>query len=316
MVVKAIATRIWGCSNNSIRELPWKTYATIAIPIGALTAADIVFSNAAIMFLPLSLYTTIKGSALIFTYIWGVICKVEKFDWAIFSAVTTICVGIGIAVSTTVDVNFLGVFLALSSAACGGLRWVLLQVMVEVDERSLKSPMTALYHFAPPSAVSIIPFALLFEGPRLMRSQYATSEMISGETMLLITLGGMISLVLIVVEVVLLQLTSSLTLSVIGQVKEILQIVLAMFLFDESIQLKSAVGIALSIFGSYCYKQLHVSNVHGNITQNSATSVEEADEYVDNDESGSTKPSTFQPSGIEMVDIGMMKPMQIQGTIE
>jgi hypothetical protein len=47
-----------------------QTYIWLVVPIGALTSIDISLSNASLIYIPVSLYTTVKSSVLIYTYLF------------------------------------------------------------------------------------------------------------------------------------------------------------------------------------------------------------------------------------------------------
>jgi len=134
--------------------------------------------------------------------------------------------------------------------------------------------MVTLYRFSPYSALTILPFALLIEVPILMHSNFvntssssssSSSSESSSQYLLLeafgfLSFGGLISFCLIIVEIVLLRTTSSLTMSVIGQLKEMLQILAGMLFYADKISLRSGVGISVSICGAYYYRYLSMHN--------------------------------------------------------
>ena len=97
MLMKYFITRVWAATPLTERErvpvISWKILSSVVMPIGLCTSADIVFANIAIYHLPLSMYTTIKGSSLIFTFFIGVFCQVEEFQWNLFAAVVGIAAG-------------------------------------------------------------------------------------------------------------------------------------------------------------------------------------------------------------------------------
>ena len=84
-------------SNNNI------TLRIIAICIGISTAADVAFSNESIIYLSITMFTTLKSIVLIFTFIWSIILQVEEFNWKILGAVICIVLGVGIAVFSATD---------------------------------------------------------------------------------------------------------------------------------------------------------------------------------------------------------------------
>jgi hypothetical protein len=120
--------------------------------------------------------------------------------------------------------------------------------------------MVALYRFSPYSFLSIVPVAILLEGKSIITSPTFSSNFSDFiQVVSLVTLGGFISLVLIILEVRLVQHTSSLTLGVIGQVKEALQITLSIFIYQNNINTKSIIGIIISLLAAQYYQCLQIS---------------------------------------------------------
>lgn len=255
MVMKLFISRVWSISPavEKIEPLSWDVLITIVLPIGAMTAGDVVLSNISILYLPLSVVTAIKGSSLVFTFLWGVVLKIEEFRWQLLVSVLCITLGLAVAVSNSMSINAVGIACAFGAAAVGGLRWALMQLLADKDSQS-KSVMVTLYRFAPASVLSILPFVMALEAHKLADSRFAHKPKTFYDASLLCAFGGVIAFLLIIAEVKLLRLTSSLTMSVFGQAKEIIQILLAMLMFKENVSMHSAVGIGISILGSLYYR--------------------------------------------------------------
>lgn len=281
--IKLLISRLWSNSPTveRIEPIACRTWSVVVFPIGFLIAADIILSNTAILFLPLSLVTSIKGSTLIFTFLWGILIEIEKFQWNLLLAVFGITAGLGVAVANSLQINTVGVLLALGGACAGGLRWALLQLLESRDPQS-KSVMVTLYRFTPASVISILPLVFMIEADKLYASTFWTHRKDMDDALLLCLFGGVIAFCLVVVEVKLLRLTSALTMSVFGQLKEIIQISLAMVLFRENLTPKSAVGIGISILSSWYYRYVVISKKeNGALTKNKS---EEALRLMDEDE--------------------------------
>ena len=65
--------------------------------------------------------------------------------------------------------------------------------------------------------------------------------------------GGFLAFLLLVAEMKLLQLTSSLTMGIFGTAKEVLQVVLALLILHEHLSVTNAAGLALCIGGTLGY---------------------------------------------------------------
>lgn len=127
MILKYIITRIWSSTSCApkVESISTGLLFGIVIPIGICTSADVVFSNAAIFYLPLTMFTVIKGATLIFTFLFGVLLELEIYSVQLLLAVSAIVIGLGMAILTSaMTLNTFGIICALSSAAAGGLRWV------------------------------------------------------------------------------------------------------------------------------------------------------------------------------------------------
>ena len=153
-----------------------------------------------------------------------------------------------------------------------------MQLLAVRDPQSSQS-MVTLYRFSPYAALSILPFALLFEVPVLLKSDFVTAsdstQYLLLEALGFLSFGGLISFCLIIVEIILLRITSSLTMSVIGQLKEMLQILAGMLFYADNISMRSGVGITVSILGAYYYRH---------ISMNTDSHPNSDDEYDANDE--------------------------------
>lgn len=259
--IKLIISRLWSVSPSveKIEPISLRTHFTIVFPIGFLIAADIILSNTAILYLPLSIVTTIKGSTLVFTFLWGVVIQIERFRWDLLIAVLGITGGLGVAVANSLSISGIGILCGFSAACAGGLRWALLQLLEFKDPQS-KSVMCTLYRFTPASVLSILPLVVIFESRKLENSSFTKHNKDFKDALLLCIFGGFFAFCLVIVEVKLVRLTSALTMSVFGQVKEIIQISLAMAIFQENLSIKSAVGIGISVISSFYYRYCIVSN--------------------------------------------------------
>jgi solute carrier family 35, member C2 len=259
MCIKYILSRIWAYSTKAvIPPLSWSEILTTALPIGLATSMDVMLSNYSLLYISITLYTIIKASILIWTFLWGVFFQVELFKFQTLAAIFVIFFGISIAVFTSTEISYLGLFLVLGAAACGGIRWVLVQKLLSSSTHTSNS-MLSIYYFSPYSAISILPFGFLNLFTFLSSDYYQSSTSINlWITLGLIITGGIIAFYLILTEVYLVQITSSLTLGVLGQVKEMVQIVLSIIVFRDSVNLMNGLGVIIALAGVWWYKSIKI----------------------------------------------------------
>ncbi len=229
----------------------------IVIPIGIFTSADIALSNMSILYIPLSLYTALKTTVPVMAFIFSVMLGLESFKLRTFVSILFVAVGLTIAVQFTEDSSTLGVALVLLASVSSGLRWALLQLLIREDAAS-KDVMVAIYRFTPAAALFILPMGLIMELPRYLTSTFAHSFLLSTEAAGIACAGAVLSIALIGFEIFIVRITSSVTLGILGQFKEIMQIALSMFIFKEKMNVQTAAGLALSLVAANYYKTLRV----------------------------------------------------------
>jgi drug/metabolite transporter (DMT)-like permease len=223
----------------------------------------------------------VKASVLIFTFAFGVCLKLEAFKIKTLLSVMAISMGLGIAVLSAKHISAFGVSLCLGASASGGLRWVLVQGLVETDKKA-NHILAVLYKFSPIAAFALLPAVLVFEVPHLIGSPFMPPEasaLKEFQLLLYCAIGGALSSTLIVVEILLLNVTSSLTMAVLGQVKEILQIALSMIIFKDNLSLRSIFGIGCSILAATYYRQIKVAELEGQ--EEAVSGSGDADEVIE-----------------------------------
>mmetsp|Transcript_19016 Transcript_19016/g.24810 ORF Transcript_19016/g.24810 Transcript_19016/m.24810 type:complete len:408 (-) Transcript_19016:134-1357(-) len=283
MVVKAvlaqslIASRCSPLKEEHI-DLSWKETIVIVAPIGFATAGDIVLSNFSFLYITVTLYTILKSASLLWILFWGVLFLLEKCSMKLSLVCIAVSVGLGLASYSETHVSKVGIILVLLAGCLGGLRWALSQRLIYLHDRFRKSSLHLVAKIAPWSALSSVLVALLCDSHRIyhitqdgwQNKDTDDDTKISGTYMLtgalvFIVVGGIASFLLLLVEVKLLQLTSSLTLGVLGTIKEILQILLAVLVFNDKFTLWNGLGLLLCIIGTLGYQQLKsIENANSN----------------------------------------------------
>jgi solute carrier family 35 protein C2 len=258
MSVKYILSKgVFVCGISKTVVEPISSYRTLitVVMIGVCTSGDIALSNEGVMLVTLTLYTTMKSTVLVFTYFWTLVLGLEHFDWKVFASISLISFGVSLSVSAATDVNLQGVLCVVGASCLGGLRWALMQTLVTADRQSKDDVFVALLRFAPYSAIAMYPVVLFLEDlPRLVDTSSRRTLYDYG---FLSLAGGFIAFALIIVEVKLVKMVSSLSMGVFGQLKEVTQIFLSMMVFHDHLSLSGGVGIFIALCGAQIYKSVH-----------------------------------------------------------
>ena len=170
-------------------------------------------------------------------------------------------IGLGVAVLSSKHISVYGVSLCMGASLAAGLRWVLMHYYMKHTIKN-NHIMTVLYKISPSAFLSILPIAILYEGHSLFFSPFLNDGgMLMIQVVTFSLFGGILASILIFTEMVLLNETSSLTLMVLGQVKEVIQIILGMFIFNENLGMKSIIGIIVSLLAANNYRKIKMTEM-------------------------------------------------------
>lgn len=144
------------------------------------------------------------------------------------------------------DFDGLGFAIVLTSAAIGGQRWALTQVLMSRIGSKMNSIMT-IYVISPASALTLIPFAFWLEGEDLFNSKFVKDPSLLTLAILNVIGAGFFAFAMIFVELALIERTSSMTLGVVGYLKQIIQIIISVIIFNDSLTPLNVTGMIVKI---------------------------------------------------------------------
>ncbi|CAI6009558.1 unnamed protein product [Closterium sp. NIES-65] len=123
-------------------------YVSSVLPIGALYAMSLWFSNSAYIYLSVSFIQMLKALMPVAVYTLGVAFQKDAFRCSTMSNMLLVSVGVGIAAYGEANFNFTGVLLQLAAVAFEATRLVLIQILLASKGISL-NPITSLYYVSP-----------------------------------------------------------------------------------------------------------------------------------------------------------------------
>ena len=265
------------CSASPV-PLERRDFLRWGVPIGASTALDIGASNWALTRLPVSFHTVLRSSIPGVVLCFAIALRLERPKPLTVAAVALVCGGVGLASWGELAFDLFGFALALASIGFSALRWVLTQILVhrgapaahggaaDHHERLSRkpSPVATLLQVSPAACAATVPLVFIVDAPGLARSEWFADADLRLEILGYLTFTASCVFVLLLAEYALLQLTSSLTLSVLGIFKELLCIAGAVIVFGDAFTPLNAVGFAGCVAGLLAY---HVSRVGGMRTE-------------------------------------------------
>ncbi|XP_046440117.1 solute carrier family 35 member C2-like [Daphnia pulex] len=270
LVVKfmlAAACRIvWEYWTNHKRPiLAWQPYTVQLAPAGIASALDIGLSNWSLEFITVSLYTMSKSTAIIFIMGFALLFKLEKKHWTLLVVVVMISGGLVMFTYQATQFNLGGFLMVMFASFLSGLRWTLSQMVMQKSEMGLANPIDMMYHIQPWMIVTLLPFAMAFEGLSLAMTKDVFRFVDTYHLFIVlgeVLVGAVIAFFMELTEYLLVSYTSSLTLSVSGIIKEVLTLTLAVLITHDEMNPINAAGLVICLLGITLHVALKAVRIH------------------------------------------------------
>ncbi|KNE63693.1 hypothetical protein AMAG_08789 [Allomyces macrogynus ATCC 38327] len=234
----------------------WRKIALAVVPCGMATALDIGLSNASLKTLSLSFYTMVKSTTPFWVMVFALVFRLEQPSWRLAASMVTMSVGMVLMVSHVHESAFdpIGFLQAIVASIMGGLRMAAIQLLLHKSDLHLNHPLATNQVLAPVMFCTLLPTAFLLEPVTHLTSMPAFSTAAAARlSVLLVVAGGTLAFTMLVIEYRAIQLTSGLTLSVAGIVKEVGTIVLSVLIFGDVLTALNIVGLFVCLAGIALY---------------------------------------------------------------
>ncbi|GJP51124.1 hypothetical protein CLOM_g10291 [Closterium sp. NIES-68] len=221
-------------------------YLSSVLPIGALYAMSLWFSNSAYIYLSVSFIQMLKALMPVAVYTLGVAFQKDAFRCATMSNMLLVSVGVGIAAYGEANFNFTGVLLQLAAVAFEATRLVLIQILLASKGISL-NPITSLYYVSPTCLVFLTIPWFFVEYPSL------APHLLAPRPDLLVFGGNCVcAFALNLAVFLLIGKTSALTMNVAGVVKDWMLIAFSWSVIKDRVTAINLMGYLLA-FGGVCW---------------------------------------------------------------
>jgi solute carrier family 35 protein E3 len=212
---------------------------------------NIVLGNVSLRYVPVSFMQTVKSSVPFFTVMLETLwLRVDQKDNRIFQSLVPIVGGVVLASWTEQEFEMTGFLAALFASVVTALLSILTSKLLQT---SLNSP-NLMYYMAPLSAGMLIPIASVSETTGLSVDLESRSSI----TALLITLtiSGLVAFALNTLTFLLINNTSALTYTVVGNVKVVFSIIFSVMILGNKVGIGNAVGCLITLAGAAWYSQV------------------------------------------------------------
>lgn len=221
-------------------------YLKSVVPIGALYALSLWFSNSAYIFLSVSFIQMLKALMPVAVYSIGVAFKKDAFKSDTMLNMVSISVGVAVAAYGEAKFNSWGVTLQLLAVAFEATRLVLIQILLNAKGISL-NPITSLYYVAPCCFVFLCVPWIVVELPVLRQTSSFHFDFVIFGTNSLCAFALNLAVFLLVGK------TSALTMNVAGVVKDWLLIAFSWTVIKDTVTPINLIGYLIAFFGVAYY---------------------------------------------------------------
>ncbi|CUM68584.1 uncharacterized protein PRCAT00006311001 [Priceomyces carsonii] len=234
--------------NSMKMEIP--AYARHIVPCALASSGDIGLSNVSFKYITLSLYTMLKSSSLMFVLLFGLIFRLEKFNWRLILIVITMSISVLMMVqrpslSDDTENTGFGIGLVLWASVTSGLRWSFTQLLLKQNAYTNNS-ISTIFYLSPSMCLTLFFLGLIFEGWNNFIYAPIWQIMGVGKTLVLMIVPGILAFMMTLCEFKLLSVAQVITLSVAGIFKELLTIVVSLFIFGDKLTFLNYMGLVLT----------------------------------------------------------------------
>lgn len=272
-------------------SMSWRDYFVRVVPMALGTALDINLSNASLVFISVTFATMCKSAAPIFLLLFAFMFRLESPSFKLLGIMLVISIGILLTVAKETEFEFWGFIFVMMAAVMSGFRWSMTQILLQKEAYGLKDPITLMSYVTPVMAVVTAVLSLILDPWLKFRENvYFNSSWHITRSCLLMLFGGTLAFFMVLTEYILVSVTSAVTVTIAGVVKEAVTILVAVFYFhDQFTWLKGAglftIMIGVSLFNWYKYHKLQKGKTSDDdITTNVAAKYVILEEMDDQDD--------------------------------
>ncbi|KAL7087069.1 hypothetical protein ACP275_13G042700 [Erythranthe tilingii] len=231
-------------------NMSWKDYFVRVVPTALSTAMDINLSNASLVFISVTFATMCKSASPIFLLIFAFAFRLESPSVKLLGIMLVISVGILLTVAKETEFELWGFIFVMLAAVMSGFRWTMTQILLQKEAYGLKNPLVLMSYVTPIMAIATGLFSLILDPwDEFRNSDYFNSSWHIARSCLLMLFGGTLAFFMVLTEYILVSVTSAVTVTIAGVVKEAVTILVAVLYFHDEFTWLKGFGLLTIIFG-------------------------------------------------------------------
>ncbi|KAH8664110.1 triose-phosphate transporter family-domain-containing protein [Xylariales sp. PMI_506] len=252
MIFASLATQVLARSTSLLDgrhnvKMTSRFYTRAVVPIGLLYSGSMVCSNLVYLYLSVAFIQMLKAaspfSTLVIAWLWGQ----ENPTGTVVFKILVIVLGVLLASAGEIQFSWIGFLYQLGGLGFESLRVVMIQALMSNAGMSM-DPLVSLYYYAPVCAIANIFVAFAAEWDSFQWSD------IRHTGLLILLLNATIAFLLNVSSVLLIGKTSGLILHLTGVFKNILLVILSVFVWGTIITPLQIFGYGVALIGFVFYR--------------------------------------------------------------
>ncbi|KAJ0971471.1 hypothetical protein J5N97_019430 [Dioscorea zingiberensis] len=257
--------------------MSWRDYFVVVVPTALATALDINLSNASLVSISVTFATMCKSAAPIFLLLFAFAFRLESPSFKLFGIILVISSGVLLSVSKDTEFELWGFVLVMLAAVMSGFRWCMTQILLQKESYGLKDPIKLMSTVTPlMAAVTLVLSLVVDPWHDLKISNYFNSSWHVTKSSLLMLLGGALAFSMVLTEYILVSMTSSVTVTIAGVVKEAVTILVAVLYFHDRFTWLKGIGLLIIMVGVGLfnwYKYLKLKGRHPTETEEKSSPI-------------------------------------------
>ncbi|GKV02701.1 hypothetical protein SLEP1_g15099 [Rubroshorea leprosula] len=261
-VLSKLITWHWSHRFRQTVPMSWNDYFYRVVPTALSTALDVNLSNASLVFISVTFATMCKSAAPIFLLLFAFAFRLESPSIRLLGIIVVISIGVLLAVAKETEFEFWGFLFVTLAAVMSGFRWCMTQILLQKEASGLRNPLVLMSYLTPIMAVVTAALSLFFDPwHEFGKNNYFNNSWHVARSCFLMLFGGTLAFFMVLTEYVLVSVTSAVTVTIAGVVKEAVTILVAVFYFHDEFTWLKGVGlitimVGVSLFNWYKYQKL------------------------------------------------------------
>ncbi|KAG4991129.1 hypothetical protein AAZX31_09G095400 [Glycine max] len=268
-VLSKFITWFWSHKFEANVVISWRDYFLRVVPTAFGTAMDVNLSNVSLVFISVTFATMCKSAAPIFLLLFAFAFRLETPSVKLLGIILIISVGILLTVAKETEFDFWGFVLVMLAAVMSGFRWCMTQILLQKEAYGLKNPLVLMSYVTPVMAAATALLSLALDPwDEFRENKYFDNSLHITRSCLLMLLGGTLAFFMVLTEYVLVSVTSAVTVTIAGVVKEAVTILVAVLYFHDQFTWLKGCGlltimVGVSLFNWYKYLKLQKGHAGG-----------------------------------------------------